>query len=107
MSLNRSEQLLHDYLQSHRDERQYWQGKVQKIARERPDPAAAVARLDGELWRYFLERSDVAEPFKSFAHSFGPQRTSMKNLAEYLLRLWVAPRPPPRDRASKPQPYSD
>ena len=31
--------------------------------------------------------------FKDAARHEGLQRTSMKNLAEHLLRLWVAPRP--------------
>jgi len=82
-------------------------GKVQNIARERPDPAEAAGRLDGELWRYFLERSEVAEPFKGFVHSFGRQRTSMRNLAEYFIRLWTAPRPKPRSSVSHSRPYTD
>jgi hypothetical protein len=35
----------------------------------------------------------VAEPFKSAARLEGIQRTSMKNLAELLLRLWTEPKP--------------
>jgi len=93
MSLNRSEQILHDYLQGHRDERQYWLAKVQSIVRETPETPDAVARLDSELWRYFLERSEVAPPFLAAAKAFGLHRTSMKNLAEYLIRLWTEPRP--------------
>jgi len=93
MSLNRSEQILHDYLQGHRDERQYWLAKVQSIVRETPETPDAVARLDSELWRYFLERSEVAPSFIAAAKTSGLGRTSMKNLAEYLIRLWTEPRP--------------
>jgi hypothetical protein len=93
MSLNRSEQILQDYLQGHRDERQYWFAKVQTIMRESPETTEAVARLESELWRYFLERSEVAPPFIAAAQAYGRRRTSMKNLAEYLVRLWTEPRP--------------
>ncbi len=93
MSLNRSEQLLHDYLQSHPDERQFWVSKVQTIVRESPDIPQAVSRLDAELWRYYLERSEVAPAFMAAAKAYGLKRTSMKNLAEYLVRLWTEPRP--------------
>ena len=96
MSLNRSEQMVFDYLKSHPDERHYWVAKVQKTAAAGADEALATARLESELWRYFEERSAVAAPFKDVARREGLQRTSMKNLAEHLLRLWVAPRPKKR-----------
>jgi hypothetical protein len=35
----------------------------------------------------------VASPFKEMAAIEGIQRTSMKNLAELLMRLWTEPRP--------------
>jgi hypothetical protein len=91
MSLNRSEQLLHDYIQSHPDERQYWVSKVQTIVRDSTAPSQAVSRLDAELWRYYLERSEVAPLFVAAAKAYGLKRTSMKNLAEYLVRLWTEP----------------
>ncbi len=93
MSLNRSEQRVFDYLQGHAEERHYWLGKVQTIAADSADPHAAAHRLEGELWRYYQERSAVVPVFKDAARHEGLQRTSMKNLAEHLLRLWVAPRP--------------
>jgi hypothetical protein len=93
MSLNRSEQLLHDYMQSHPDERQYWVSKVQTIVRDSIEASQAVSRLDAELWRYYLERSEVAPVFMAAAKALGLKRTSMKNLAEYLVRLWTEPRP--------------
>jgi hypothetical protein len=101
MSLNRSEQLIFDYLQRHVEERQYWQEKVRAEARQSPDDHVAAARLQADLWRYFVERSAVVEPFREFAQREGLQRTSMRNLAEHLIRLWVAPRPKPTSAAGK------
>jgi hypothetical protein len=92
MSLNRSEQLVHDYIQSSPDERHYWKTKVQSIVTESTEIARAVSRLDTELWRYYLERSEVAPVFIAAARSQGLQKMSMKNLAEHLVRLWTAPR---------------
>jgi hypothetical protein len=93
MSLNRGEQRIFDYLQGHRDERQYWQDKVRQISKASVDDHEAATRLDAELWRYYLERSAVVQPFKDAARFEGLQRTSMKSLAELILRLWVEPRP--------------
>jgi hypothetical protein len=93
MSLNRFEQRIFDYLQGHRDERQFWQEKVRGIVKAENDDHAAAARLDGELWRYYVERSGVVPVFKDAARHEGLKRTSMKNLAELVIRLWVEPRP--------------
>ena len=93
MSLNRCEQRLFDYLQSHVDERQHWQQKVQTLAKIAGDDHAAAARIASELWRYYEERSAVAAPFKEAAVHEGLQRISMRNLAELLVRLWTEPRP--------------
>ena len=93
MSLNRCEQLLYDYVQQHRDEGQFWQNKVRAIVAVSVDIPAAVARLDSELWRYYEERGAVVPVFADAARRFGPKRTSMKNLSEYLVRLWTEPRP--------------
>jgi hypothetical protein len=93
MSLNRSEQMLYDYVQGQIDERHYWQNKVQSIVSESAELSVAVARLDSELWRYYLERSEVAPVFVAAARVHGLKRTSMKNLAEQLVRLWTEPRP--------------
>jgi hypothetical protein len=81
-----------DYLESNRDERQHWRQKVQSImggAESEP----ALCRLEGELWRYYTERSAVASPFKEAVRHEGLHRTSMRTLAELLVRLWVGPRP--------------
>lgn len=92
MSLNRSEQLLSDYVDRNPEEKSYWIDKVQAFARTHEDPHLAAGFLAEELWRYFEERSAVAAPFKELALREGLRRTSMRNLAELWLRLWVAPR---------------
>ena len=92
MSLNRSEQRLFDYLQSNRDEGHYWRQKVQSIAARAESEPDGLRRLEGELWRYYIERSAVASPFKEAARHEGLQRTSMHTLAELLIRLWIEPR---------------
>ena len=93
MSLNRCEQRVFDYLQRHYDERHHWQGKFQRLAKDVEDERVAIEQLELELWRYYQERSSVASPFKEAAAVEGLQRTSMKNLAELLMRLWTEPRP--------------
>jgi hypothetical protein len=93
MSLNRSEQMLYEYVQGQTEERQHWQNKVRALVAEAPDMPAAIARIDAELWRYYLERSEVVPVFVAAARAYGLKRTSMKNLAEYLVRLWTEPRP--------------
>lgn len=99
MSLNRCEQMVYDYLQGHPEERHYWQGKVRAAAQASPDNHVAADRLQADLWAYVVERSAVAEPFRSSAQREGLRRTSMRNLAEYLIRLWTEPRP---KRPAKP-----
>lgn len=93
MSLNRCEQRVFDYINKHRDEGHHWQGKVQRAAKDDANEYVAVEKLEMELWRYYLERSAVVPTFKQVAALEGLQRTSMKNLAELLIRLWIAPRP--------------
>jgi len=100
VSLNRSEQTLCDYVMQHPEERHFWQQKVRDAAQQSADDHAAARRLEADLWAYHVERSGVVEPFRSNAAREGLARTSMRNLAEYLLRLWTAPRPKPaRPRA--------
>ena len=108
MSLNRWEQRVYDYWQSHRDERQFWQEKVRALSKSVGDDHAAAARLDGDLWRYYEERSGVVPVFKEAVRHEGVKRMSMKNLAELLLRLWVEPRPKkkPGDGEGVRQPYA-
>lgn len=93
MSLNRSEQVLFDYISQHPEERHFWQHKVRTIVTLPGDIPAAVVQIDTELWRYFVERSGVVKVLASIAQTFGPKRVSMKNLAEYMVRLWTDPKP--------------
>src|SRR6185503_6675646 len=93
MSLNRCEQRVFDYLQKHPDERHHWEGKFQRASKAASDERIAIEQLEAELWRYYEERSLVAEPFKEAAKQEGLRRTSMKNLTELLARLWLEPRP--------------
>jgi len=96
VSLNRCEQMVYDYLQGHPEERQHWQGKVRAAVQGSADPHAAADRLQADLWAYVVERSAVAEPFRGTAQREGLRRTSMRNLAEHLIRLWTEPRPRPQ-----------
>jgi hypothetical protein len=106
MSLNRCEQRLFDYVERHPEERHYWTAKVQSVYRRTGDAMAASVELEPLLWSYYEERSAVAAPFKEAVRTEGLRRTSMKNLAEFLLRLWTEPKPKkpastPRLEASK------
>jgi hypothetical protein len=92
VSLNLSEQRLFDYLQSNRDEGQFWRQKVQSIVARAEGESDGLRRLEGELWRYYAERSAVVSPFKEAVRHEGLQRTSMHTLAELLIRLWIEPR---------------
>ncbi len=103
MSLNRNEQMLYDYLHAQPDERRHWEGVVKREALRSGDPHAVAFSLEGELWRYYVERAGVTEPFRGTARREGLARTSMRNLAELLLRLWAPPPPkPPEQRAPHP-----
>lgn len=103
MSLNRSEQLVCDYVEDNPEERRFWVDKVTALyARER-DEHRAAKDIAEELWRYFEERAGVVTSFREVASQAGLGPTSMRNLAEYWLRLWVAPRPKKRSAA---QPYA-
>lgn len=96
VSLNRSEQMLFDYWEANPDERQFWRDKVQTAVRAAVDEHAAAFRLEADLWAYFVERSGVVAPFREVAGREGLTRTSMRNLADYLIRLWTEPRPKPK-----------
>ena len=93
MSLNRWEQMTFDYVLGHPEERHFWEDKVRALAAGAPDGPAVATELESELWRYLEERSRVAEPFRSAAARESLRRTSLRNLAEHLLRMWTPPRP--------------
>lgn len=97
MSLNRTEQRMLNYVEANPDELRFWQDRVQRAVIDQRDHQAAATWLADELWRYFEERSAVAKPFTEWARTEGVHRTSMRNLAEYWLRLWVGARPKPSD----------
>ncbi len=105
MSLNRSEQMVNDYLQANPDELRHWQGVVRTTANRERDPHAAANSLDHDLWAYYQERASVVSPFKEEAARDGLSRISMRNLAEYLLRLWGPVRKRSADEP-RPRPYA-
>lgn len=91
MSLNFCEQRIYEHLGSRPEEKRHWQAKVRSAAAAGV-PGEAAARLERELWRYLEELSSTTEPFRSEKQLYHLRRTSMRNLAELLLRLWVDPK---------------
>lgn len=96
MSLNRNEQQVYDYLHKHPDELRHWQGVVKREVDRATDAHFLTSGIDRMLWRYYEELAGVAEPFRSVARQEGLTRTSMRNLAELLLRLWTPPQALPK-----------
>ena len=88
MSLNRFEQAIFEYLQSHPEEGRHWENKVAARA-ARGELRASV--LVEELDDYVRERAVHTEPFRGWAARGGVQRSSLLNLAEYLIRRWGPP----------------
>lgn len=96
--------MTYDYLHAQVDEKRHWQEVVRReFTRAEGDTHAAAAVLERELWNYFAERAEVVEPFRGEARRVGLVRTSMRNLAELLLRLWA---PPPAKSATSARPYA-
>lgn len=91
MSLNPCEQRVYDYLELKPEERKYWYEKVHLYAQSKEGREVGIQRLDSELWKYYVERSSVVSHFKEAVRSEGLNRTSMRNLAELLTRVWVKP----------------
>ncbi len=89
MSLNRSEQRILDYVNTHPDERHFWEHKVRSLATRIGDVHETARLMDSDLWEYYKERSQFEEPFRSAARIEGLQRTSMRSLADYWVRLWA------------------
>lgn len=85
-----------DYLEVNHDEYHFWKAKVQNVAKTVNSDHAAARRLEEELWAYVVERSAVVSPFLDEAQREGLPRTSMRNLADYMLRLWTEPRKKPK-----------
>ena len=93
MSLNRCEHDLLDYVQRNPDERHYWEHKVRRLIGEQPDGHAVATSLEGELRRYLEERAGVLARFREYAVVPGGRRTSLRNLADFLIRMWSPPKP--------------
>jgi hypothetical protein len=89
MSLNRCEHYLFEYIQTHKEEGQYWQGKVHSFTRKNLDIHEMAAELEQGLWAYYLERAGGSPKFAQGMPSKDLKRTSMRNLADHLIRLWV------------------
>ena len=85
MSLNRFEQAVFDYLQTHPEELRHWENKVSERAAR---GVLSAPTLADELWEYARERAAHAQPFRDWAERGGGPRSSLLNLAEYLLRIW-------------------
>lgn len=91
MSLNRCEQTFFDYLSQRAEERQYWQEKVRRMFGPGELSHYTVMALERELWAGFMERSSVVPVLRQWVQAEGSSRTSMKNLAEHIVRLWAPP----------------
>ncbi len=91
MSLNRSEQYLFDYITANKDEGQHWHAKVQAYFRKNVSLHDLVVPFESELWAYYVERAQGSPKFGQGMPTKDLRRTSMKNLAEHLLRLWGPP----------------
>lgn len=93
VSLNRYEQLLLDYVQSHPDESDYWEVQVRALEDSHPAHLTRVHELNRLLWAYFVERGGSVPQFGDIFNREGDAVISMRNLAEYLIERWT---PPPR-----------
>lgn len=89
VSLNRFEQALFDYLQTHPEEQRHWQGKVAALGVVGTEGAG---RLADQLGDYVRERGAHVEPFQSWLQNGGVPRSALLNLSEYLVRMW-GPKP--------------
>ena len=98
MSLNRYENIMMDYLESHAEEKRYWEARVLEIDRRGGRRESKVLDLNSLLWEYFEERSRFESPFRELVIHEGVKKISMLNLSEYLLRMWT---PVPKKRARR------
>lgn len=92
MSLNRYEQMLSDYIESHPEEKRYWLARVLDLGNSGIRREEAVLVLNSMLWEYFEERSRYEAPFSAVRAREGSEKVSMLNLAEYWLRMWAPPK---------------
>jgi hypothetical protein len=92
MSLNRMEQIVHSHIVHRPEEKRHWQDKVTRLATLAASDHAAADAVAAELAAYCRERAGVVAEFRGLAGPGGPSRLLLRNLAELLLRQWVAPR---------------
>lgn len=88
MSLNRYEQLLHDYIERLPEEKRFWGDRVVEVAKGNTRRETAALILNQELWEYFEERSRHEPEFERF-FEVGGSKLVMLNLSEYMLRMWA------------------
>lgn len=105
MSLNRSEQILSDYVDKNHDEKRHWMESVRNRTAGPVDLHEVARVLEGDLWHYYKERSEVVPALREIARREGMKRTSMRNLAELWIRLW-GPLRPKRTGSDGPRPYA-
>lgn len=96
MSLNRYEQTLLTYIEHHPEEGRFWRQKLQELVGERAgDTLGAAGDLERALWEYYVERSQQVAALRDL-NTGGLRRVSLRNLADYLLRVWGPPPKPKR-----------
>jgi hypothetical protein len=88
MGLNRSEELILEYVQKNPDERHHWIGKVQTLSKSMRDKHDLASALEAELRRYYEERTQSVKTLKLLVERNGITRATMRNLAEYLVQIW-------------------
>jgi hypothetical protein len=88
MSLNPTEEMLMGYLQSHAEERHYWEAKVREVMEKSRDDHASSASLAHGLWHYYEERCRWVPALRKAGGKEAGARISMRNLAEHLMRIW-------------------
>lgn len=98
MSLNRYEQGLFSYVDSHPEEKRHWQQKITEMTRGLESPGSVARTLERDLWAYYVERSSQVPQIRSLGAD-ASMRVSMLNLAEYMLRVW-GPLPKPKKKPS-------
>jgi hypothetical protein len=99
VSLNRCEDAFLAYLRAHADEHRFWHARVLEVERLPRPLEDRTALLERELRDYAAER---ARSRPELADALGAGSVSLRNLAEYLLRLWPPPRPPKRQGSATP-----
>ena len=100
MSLNRSAQIIYDYIRSHPDEDRHWREKAGRIATQGPDHHIAESTIVAALRDYCEERAGSLSQFRDLRQIGGFDRSTLRPLAELMVRLWGPP--PNKKKASVP-----